>query len=216
MLPLPLSQVMTLIRLIQRASILAGMTFAGLSVHSNPAQSDTPQFCVIASNGKTVCGILQVVERACIITDTNNTVCGKFKSVKPGQEQGQEASRPAQSTIARKEVDNFVFALKGCRRSESSVKCEFVITNKGAERSLLFNTNAASNIVDSSGKLYKGSTADIGGESGSYVARKITPGINYSASITFENIPEQLVKAELLELNIDYRPLQFRNIPILK
>jgi hypothetical protein len=56
---------MTLIRFIQRASILAGITFAGVAFHSGSATADTEKFCVIASNGKTACGTLKAVERAC-------------------------------------------------------------------------------------------------------------------------------------------------------
>ena len=69
---------MTLLRLIQRASILAGMTLASLAVHSNPAHAEDVLACVIASNGKTVCGTLKAIERACITTATGSAVCGKL------------------------------------------------------------------------------------------------------------------------------------------
>jgi hypothetical protein len=112
---------MTLIRLIQRASILAGMTFASLHFHANPAHAQV-KACVIASNGKTVCGQAREIERMCVTTDGSNKICGKFKSAKEEQEQGQESRQPVQGTIARKEVDNFIFALKGCRKSETNSK----------------------------------------------------------------------------------------------
>ncbi|WP_295615336.1 hypothetical protein, partial [Chamaesiphon sp. GL140_3_metabinner_50] len=60
---------MTLIRLIQKASIVAGMTFASLSFHSNPVQAEITEFCIIASNGKTVCGKPRGIERMCITTN---------------------------------------------------------------------------------------------------------------------------------------------------
>jgi|GEM_PF-5422595 len=41
---------MTLLRLIQRASILAGMTLAGLSIYSNPAHADDAQFCAVTNS----------------------------------------------------------------------------------------------------------------------------------------------------------------------
>lgn len=204
---------MKLTRLVQKASILAGMTFTSLSIYSNPAQASTPQICIFASNGKTVCGTLRAVERACVTTNGSDTICGKFKSAIEGQDQSQQTSRPSQATIARKEVDNFVVTLKGCRKSESTVKCELLITNKGAERDFLINSSY-SNILDSSGKSYKGTMADIGGESGSFINRKITPGIDYTASVTFENIPEQLVRAEILELDSRKGAIQFRKVPL--
>ena len=81
---------MTLLRLVQRASILAGMTFASLSVHSNPAHAQL-QACIITSNDKTVCGQSREIERLCITTDGSNRICGKFKSVK--EEQPQESNK---------------------------------------------------------------------------------------------------------------------------
>lgn len=206
---------MTLIRLIQRASILAGMTFAVLPVHSNPAQADTPQFCVVASNGKTACGTLKAVERACVATDAGSVICGKFKSAREEQAQGQESRQPVQGTVARKEVENVVFALKGCRKSDASVRCELTITSKSAEGQIQFRT-VESTFVDTAGKSHKGSTGDLGGERTSFPRTIMTPGIDYSASITFENVTDQAVKAQLLNLVFNYkssnRSVQFRNV----
>jgi hypothetical protein len=52
--PLSLGRIMTLLRLIQRASILAGMIFAGLSLHSNLAHANDAQFCAITNSVKLV------------------------------------------------------------------------------------------------------------------------------------------------------------------
>jgi hypothetical protein len=41
---------MTLIRFVQRASILAGITFVGIAFLGNSATAQTEQVCVIASN----------------------------------------------------------------------------------------------------------------------------------------------------------------------
>jgi hypothetical protein len=206
---------MTLIRLIQRASILAGMTFAILPVYGNPAQADTPQFCVVASNGKTACGTLKAVERACVATDAGGVVCGKFKSAKEGQAQGQEARQPSQVTIARKEVENVVFSLKGCRKSDSSIKCEFSILNKGKQRTLRLSA-INSTLVDSAGKSHSGKVGDFGAQSSIDPIASVSPEVDYSASITFENIPEQLINAQLLNLYFGLgKTVQFRNIPIL-
>jgi hypothetical protein len=203
---------MTLIRLIQRASILAGMTFASIPFHSNSALADTPQICVIASNGKTECGTLKAVERACVTTDAGSTVCGKFKSAREGQE--QEASSSAQATVARKEIDNSVFTLKGCRQSETTVKCDFVITNKVAEKRIYFYVGN-STLVDSVGKSHAGTVGDLGGISSRFPDASITPNVDYSASITFENMPVKLVKSQILNLNFGgVKPVQFRNVPI--
>jgi hypothetical protein len=65
---------MTLLRLVQRASILAGMILAGFSFHSDPSHADDGQFCVTASNGKTACGKIKIIERLCVTTDGNNSI----------------------------------------------------------------------------------------------------------------------------------------------
>jgi hypothetical protein len=199
---------MTLTRFIQRASILGGITFASLPFLSTPAHSDTPQFCVVASNGKTACGTLKAVERAYVTTDNGSSVCGKFKSAREGREQGQETTKPLQGMVARKEVDNFVYTLKGCRKSDTTVKCELGITNKGKERQVYINPNAT-NFIDTTGKSNGASSTDISGLN-SYVP--ITPGIDYSASVTFNNVSEQVGKAQLINLETSNGKIQFRNV----
>jgi hypothetical protein len=213
---------MTLLRLIQRASILAGMTFAGLSVYGSPAPADTPQFCVVASNGKTACGTLKAVERACVTTDTGSTVCGKFKSAREGQEQGREEARnPAPIPTQRKEVDNFIYTLEGCQRVDTSVRCQIKMVNKGKERSM-YSEAPKSSLVDSAGKSHPGSKVDLGGSPSYNAGFTIAPNTDAYFGITFENVSGSLVKAQLLNLNISdrsiirggVRPVQFRNISI--
>lgn len=206
---------MTLIRLVQRVSILAGMTFAGLPFHGNSAHADTPQFCVVASNGKTVCGTLKAVERACVTTDGSNSICGKFKSASEGQGQQQEAKNPAPSAGYRKEVDNFVLTLESCRRVDENVRCQLKIFNKGAKKSVFISTSAAS-IVDFTGRSYPGSQSDFGNGPGSSSA-EIDSKTDIIVSITFNNIPGQIVKAQLLNFPFygGIKPVQFRNISVL-
>jgi hypothetical protein len=206
---------MTLIRLIQRASILAGMTFAILPVYGNPAQADTPQFCVVASNGKTACGTLKAVERACVTTDAGATVCGKFKSAR--EEQGQEETRnPAPSSSYRKEVDNFVVNIENCKRVDENVRCQIKIFNKGKTRYVSL-TSDSSSIVDSAGRSHRGSETDFGNGVGSSSGAQIDSKTDLIISVTFQKIPEQVVKAQLLNLAFSgsTKPVQFRNIPIL-
>lgn len=206
---------MTLIRLVQRASILAGMTFASLSFHSTSVLANSPQICVISSNGKTVCGTLKTGERACVTTDGNNSICGKFKSAIEGQE--PEARQPTQGTVARSEVKNFVFTLKGCRKSGTNVKCELKITNNGGGNFIAFWADM-STFIDTAGKSHKGSTGDLGGASSSFTSTRMTSGVDYSASITFKNVPDRVVTAQLLSLKffesnefVEFRNVSFAN-----
>jgi hypothetical protein len=203
---------MTLIRLIQRASILAGMTFAILPVYGNPAQADTPQFCVVASNGKTACGTLKAVERACVATDAGGTVCGKYQSVR-GEPAQEESPRTVQGNAPRIVVNNVAFAPKGCVRSETTVKCSFSIRNKGAEQDLLVDAHQAT-MTDSSGKTYKASTVEMGGKSDWMARMKVAQEIDYEAVLTFENVPGGVRKAQVLSFFFNNKTVNLRNITV--
>jgi hypothetical protein len=209
-------KIMTLIRLIQRASILAGMTFAILPVYGNPAQADTPQFCVVASNGKTACGTLKAVERACVTTDTGSTVCGKYQSVR-GEPAQEESPRPVQGNAPRTVVSNTAFLSKGCSRSETSLKCSFLMRNKAEEKFFCLQASSAL-ITDSSGKTYKASNVEMGGQSSSHICDgnlKLTQDVDYEATLTFDNVPMTVRKAQVLSFPFQTKTVNLRNIPFL-
>jgi hypothetical protein len=205
-------KIMTLIRLVQRASILAGMTFSSLPFQSNPARAEITEFCVVASNGKTVCGKSRGIERMCITTDGSNTVCGKFKSAKEGQE---EERKPASLSGYRKEVDNFVLTLESCKRVDEDVRCQMKILNKGKTRLVGLRSDNSS-IVDVTGRSYPGSQTDFGTGSNFYQGTNIESKNDLIISITFNKIPGQIVKAQLFNLAFggEMKPIQFRNVPI--
>jgi hypothetical protein len=184
---------MTLIRLIQRASLLAGLAFASFSVYGSPARSE---------------------QRVCIITDDGATMCGKITNSK------RETKNLKQKNSGyRKEVNNIVYVLKGCDKSDVSVKCEFTITNKGVEKSIAFNRRvideSRSTIIDSIGKSYQASSVNIGGESSGEARISVSPGIDYVAIFTFNNTPEQTTKFPILNLIADDQKIQFRNVSFL-
>ena len=208
---------MTLLCLIQRASILAGMTLASLAVHSNPAQAEITEFCIIASNGKTVCGKSRGIERMCVTTNGSNTVCGKFKSAKEGQGQGQEEARtPALNSGYRKELGGVTYVLRSCRRSSSDIKCNFVITARKENRVNIATGKGKSSIVDSAGRTYPSSTLEYNGSANNYIVQEVSPGVDYVVDINFENIPGQITQASLLSIVKAFGQegvVQFRNVP---
>ena len=200
---------MTLIRFVQRASIVAGIILSGIAFHGGSATADTEKFCVIASNGKTACGTLKAVERACVTTDTNGVVCGKFKSVAAEQESRQ----PVSVNAPRATVNNITFSLKGCSRSDTNIKCVLSIINKGSAKYITISGSEAS-ITDFSGKMYKGSSAEIGGNNSGKNTIQVTPEIDYEASINFESIPVGLKKAQVLSFPFQSKTVNLRNIAI--
>jgi hypothetical protein len=165
-----------------RTSVLAGVFLASFSIEINPASAQ---------------------QRACVITDEGNTVCGKLTT---------QPKKTNQTSGQRKEVNKYVFLLKGCRRSDSNIKCTLQITNKSVERDLI--TSARSNtstIIDSVGKAYSGSNVEIGGQTGGELRTTISPGIDYTAEFNFQDIPEQITQAPVLNLYLDGK-IQFRNV----
>jgi hypothetical protein len=176
---------MNLFRIIQQSGILVGIASMGL-VSSNPASAQ---------------------QRVCVITDEGVTVCGKLTT---------QTKKPNQNIGQRKEVDKFIFLLKGCKRSDTTIRCNLIINNKGEERSLYIHAGEEySTIVDSVGKAYSGSIVDIGGKSSNGLHTVISPGIDYNADIIFENIPEQVTQASVLNLYLHSQKVQFRNVYFL-
>lgn len=206
-------KIISLIRFVQRASILAGITFAGIAFHGGSATAQAEKFCVVASNGKTACGTLKAVERACVTTDSNGVVCGKFKSV--AAEQGQEATQPDRATGYRKESDGVNYLLRNCKRSNSDIKCNLVLTTKKENKRLILQTGkGSSSIVDSTGRTYPSLSLEYNGNSQVTINESMSPGVDYVVDINFENIPTQTTKASLVNISTP-KVIQFRNVPFL-
>jgi hypothetical protein len=181
---------MNLIRIVRKTSILSSifLAIASLSINVNPAQSQ---------------------QRACVINDNADTVCGKLTSTK------KETKKNTQVPVYRKEVDNFVFLLKGCKKSDTTVKCDLIVTNKGKERNLWIVSqypSKDSKFIDSEGKAYLVSAIEIGGKkTNEYV--KVIPDIDYTTIVTFEDVPDKISQAKVLELNlVNNGIIQFKNI----
>jgi hypothetical protein len=159
--------VMNIIRTFLQTSILASMVLTSLSIHSNPALAQ---------------------QRACVITDEGATVCGKLTT---------QEKKPNQSSEYRYEGVNGIYLLKGCRRSNRTVRCNFIITSKGAEYSVNI-TPYESIVVDSLGRSYPASNFTIGNNNNK--ATTIFPRIDYPTILIFENIPTQVTQAKVLSI----------------
>ena len=211
---------MTLIRLAHRASILTSMAFASLFVYGNPARADVS--CIVADNGKAMCGTLISIPRMCISTG-GKTACGKFTSIKEGESSNQssepqpQTSNPPQSSGYRKESDNVTYLLRNCRRVSSDIKCNFVITTKKEGKSIgLITGKGYSSIIDSAGRTYPSSTLEYNGSINNTFNTTSSSDVEYVVDINFENIPGQITKAALVSINTypGNKVIQFRNVPI--
>jgi hypothetical protein len=211
---------MTLIRLVHRASILTSMAFASLFVYSNPARADVS--CIVADNGKAMCGTLISIPRMCISTG-GKTACGKFTSIKQeGESQSQsleprqEASNPPPISGYRKQSDNVTYLLRNCRRVSSDIKCNFVITTKKEGQAIGLATGKGySSIVDSAGRTYPSSNLEYNGNNSWYFNTIASSDVEYVVDINFENVSGQINKAALISINTynGNKVIQFRNVP---
>jgi hypothetical protein len=161
----------------------------------------------IASMGLVSSNPASAQQRVCVITDEGAIVCGKLTTQK---------QQPTSSSGYRKEIGKFIFLLKSCKRSDTTIKCNFSVINKGDE----VPTNVSSNwflLVDSTGKSYPGDGLNIGGNSsnqGQSHSLTISPGIEYLGEITFKSVPETLRQFPLLKIDFLDNKMNFRNISL--
>ncbi len=202
---------MTLIHLGQRTSILAGMTFASLLLYSTSVRASRPQNCAIPSDDRTICGASETVKRVCVTTDSITTLCNNSKLLaKEGQQNGESLGDPPKGDPAnREQVQNFVYTLKSCRKSNTTVvKCKLNILNKGVQRGLFIAITT--NFIDVNGMYYKAFSREISGVGSGPVTLKTNT--NYSASITFNNVLEGVTKAKVLNIQTNFGQVNFRDV----
>lgn len=144
----------------------------------------------------------QADQQTCVVTNDGATVCGRLTK--------QQPKKSNSTSQQRKEVGQFTYLLKGCKRSDTTIKCSYSVTNKKQQENMGFDTRYSS-IIDSQGKSYLASNIEVGGKNfsslGGYVM--ISPGIDYNVEITFENIPEQITQVPIFQ---PASKVQFRNV----
>lgn len=163
-------------------SVSTSLVLASLSLADLPAQADQ-QTCVITNDGATVCGRLT-----------------KQQPKKSNSASGQ-----------RKEVGQFTYVLKGCKRSDTTIKCSYSITNKGTEITIRLHSESTS-LIDAKGKSYLASNIEAGGQSRIGMDILISPGIDYAVEVAFENIPEQITQVPIFKPD---QNVQFRNVTFI-
>ena len=87
--------------------------------------------------------------------------------------------------------------------------------NKGSERDFCISASDAT-ITDLSGKTYRASNIEVGGQSSSLLCGnvKITPDVEYEAVLTFDNIQQGVRKAQALSFPFQGKTVNLRNITI--
>lgn len=131
-----------------------------------------------------------------------------------------EAAPPDKTPILRIDDHFVVFDLKQCRKSGSSISCEFTLTNTGPDREFVFNSYRSS-LFDELGNGYRGANAQIANQIGDYPRIGFVSGVTTKARMTFEGIDPTATQITLLRLHFsvgDSEGLEvnFRNVPLLR
>lgn len=143
---------------------------------------------------------------------TNSEVVSNVKST-------DESNSAKQLPPNMKSEDHSVlFELKQCRKSGSSITCDFSLTNKGSDRRFQF-VIYRSNLYDELGNGYEGKKGQLANQDGNNPRIDFVSGVTAKAQITFEGIEPNASKITLLRIQYDVGDdggleVKFRNVPL--
>lgn len=115
--------------------------------------------------------------------------------------------------------EGILFQLKGCRKDNKTLKCEFLVTDQKQDRTLYMYTRSinSSRIIDPQGNQYVAKSVNFGGsEHSTYVYQNLVQGIGLKAFITFEKVPIQTNQLDLFEVSARIQSQGFFTIKFLK
>lgn len=121
--------------------------------------------------------------------------------------------------IMKTEDHSILFNLHQCRKSGSSITCDFTFTNKGLDRNFQF-VIYRSNLFDELGNTYNGKNGQIASAEGNNPRITFVAGVTAKAQMTFEGIQPNATKITLLRIQYDVGDdnnleVKFRNVPLL-
>jgi hypothetical protein len=134
--------------------------------------------------------------------------------------------------IPPQRVENFVFDLKRCTLSGTSIDCDSLITNQGNDRALAYDARS-SRLIDEEGGEYHATSVTLGGgafgsvdgfsrerraqrDDSSRTRTTLPSGVPVKARLTFEGIPPETKRAALVELRDRDVIVQFRNVSLVR
>jgi formylglycine-generating enzyme required for sulfatase activity/TolB-like protein len=119
------------------------------------------------------------------------------------------------------ESNFFTFELHRCRRSGTSVICEFTITNNDKDRNLRIQADSDNKLYDEFNNASQGNGSEIAntGKKGWYAEAFLVNGISTKARVYFENFSGSSSKITRMDIRLcpqgsDCFYIQYRNIPV--
>jgi cbb3-type cytochrome oxidase subunit 3 len=123
-----------------------------------------------------------------------------------------------QTSALKVEDHEIVFNLQQCKKSGTTITCDFSLTNSGADRRFKLVARK-SNLFDELGNGYKGQNAQLANQSENEPRIDFISGVTTKAQIAFEKIEPNAAKITLLTIMYDVGDdygveLKFRNVPL--
>ncbi len=152
----------------------------------------------------------------------------------PSDLPGSEGKKIPAKSSQQQQANGFLFDLKSCTLSGSSVQCDFLITNNKEDRDLRIASQGRSavgvgpsRLIDTSGIEYIADEAFLGSAVGGDARSERTStrsalatGIPTRATVNFESVSPDIELARLLEIScLSVRSpftVQFRNVPLVR
>jgi hypothetical protein len=185
----------------------------------------------ISQNERVVTGTYRIHEETVIINLMSLSIRLRFDGNMMTDAEGKQwtrtqASIPSPPKPKGQTVKSnfFTFELRECRRSGSSVSCEFVITNGDKDRYFDFSEYQTL-MYDDSGKESEPRSITVAGKTGYNRISLLVSGVPTKAAVRFEGTSPDATKITLLTINCrapetsngmggDQFKIQFRNIPL--
>ena len=152
------------------------------------------------------------------IDNTNSITNSDETQNLPDNGKSSTDNSPPKPVIMKAEDHSILFGLQQCRKSGSSITCELLLTNKGADRNFQFVVYR-SHLFDELGNTYEGAGGQVAKENGNNIRIGFINGVTAKAQITFNEIEPNAAKITVLRLQFDVGDdrgleVKFRNVPL--
>jgi TolB-like protein len=134
-------------------------------------------------------------------------------------DRGTQRPRTAAKSAIQREMNGFLFELKGCKLSGAELTCDLLITNRKQDRELTIRY-PQSRLIDEAGNETRSAGGFLASDPGrGYSLSRLVTDVPTKAQVTFQGLKPEMLEARLFEINCygegDFL-LQFRDVPIVR
>lgn len=129
------------------------------------------------------------------------------------------SNQSSQEPVKVTHQNEIAYAMHSCMRKSNTINCTLSLTSEGKVQKLTINVKNT-RFIDLNGNEYFVSFAQIGKSvsNGYQVENNLINGVPFKASLEFDNIPQDINKLAILDIDIDYSDtnVRFDNIAIIQ